>query len=77
MQIHVLIRGNLQKPMYGDDFSIEIEEDSTIHDLLILLKYEKKHVRYITAIENGVPKKHFDTLSNNDIIEIFTVIGGG
>ena len=79
IEIELRLYGNLRRFLIGkkigEAHSMQLEEDSTVEDVMTSLKIPHDDIKII--IINGRPKKIEDTLSNNDRVAIFPAIAGG
>ena len=57
--------------------SIELEQNSTVNDLLGLAGIKREHKKYIIATVNEEIKHGTCILRDNDAVKLFLPIGGG
>lgn len=58
-----------------DEFLLDLEEQTTISDLLMMLKIEKKEAAIIFI--NGIHGDYDSVIKNGDEVAVFPPIGGG
>ncbi len=56
---------------------LEIEQDTSIDDLLTKYNISKEHQRYIIPFVNREQKKISYVLQENDALKLFLPVGGG
>ena len=77
LKVKVEIVGVLRRPDGKSKLESELPEESTIHDLLVLLGYREEHIRYIIPVVNGEHRSLEFKLSDGDDIVLTLPVGGG
>jgi len=77
MRIHIEYVGTLQNVDVKNKSFINIDENSTIEDLLTFIKIKKMHQRFIIPFINGEKVYIKEHIKNNDKVSLFLPVGGG
>ena len=75
MNITVHLYGKFRKPDQPDPLPVEIEEETTVSDLMDAI--EVPATVYRMALVNGIRVKEDARLHDGDDVHIFQPIGGG
>ncbi|MHA1551354.1 MAG: MoaD/ThiS family protein [Candidatus Heimdallarchaeaceae archaeon] len=75
LKLYASLRKHIPGTEIGEEVKIEVEQESTIMDILDRYKIEEKLAKIIFV--NGVHKKVDYVLQENDLLVVFPPIGGG
>ena len=77
IKIDVATTGLLHIEGLGKEGSVELSSGATVADLLVLLKIQKDHQKFVTSFINGDEKNHNSPLQDGDRVTLLLPIGGG
>ncbi len=77
LNYHKFLGKYINMDKYPSDSSIEVPENCTVHELIVLLEIPKDRQKSIVVHVNNEPSWNTTRLSENDSVKLVTAIGGG
>ncbi len=77
MKISITFPATLKIEGVKNGSHLEIEQETSIEDLLTKYNISKEHQRYIIPFVNREQKKISYVLQENDALKLFLPVGGG
>ena len=77
MKINLSFVGFIQFEGVANNSTIEIEESTSVEDLLDRFGVKKEHRRFIVPIVNGDKRGHSHVLKSDDSLFLYMPVGGG
>jgi sulfur carrier protein ThiS len=77
IKIKLSFTGVIDIKDFSNNSILQINEGSTVGDVLSIIGIRKEHKKYIIAIVNDEKKKAVYVLKNNDHLSLFLPVGGG
>ena len=77
ISVRVQVRGALEKPLNDHTFALELDDGSTLEDLLLKAGYRPEHLRLILPAVNGIQQRLTCRLAHGDGVILCMPVGGG
>jgi sulfur carrier protein ThiS len=77
IKIKLSFTGVIDIKNFSNNSILQINEGSTVGDVLSIIGIRKEHKKYIIAIVNDEKEKAVYVLQNNDHLSLFLPVGGG
>jgi molybdopterin converting factor small subunit len=75
--VRVKVLGALAKPLGRQDFALELDDGSSLEDLLLEAGYRREHLRSIACAVDGVQARLGHRLSGGEEVSLMLLAGGG